>query len=84
MSTSNGRDYGFSKCKNHRKKGLCGYDDGKKVKGRKRHILIDTLGFVLSLIVLPADISDRKGAFYLLEGRQSFLPYLSYIYADGG
>ena len=42
------------------------------------------MGFVLSLIVLPADISDRKGAFYLLAGKQLFLPRLKHIYADGG
>ncbi|MBW8308220.1 MAG: transposase, partial [Candidatus Paracaedibacteraceae bacterium] len=52
--------------------------------GRKRHILVDTLGFVLCLIVLPAGISDRKGAFYLLGGKQFFLSHLDYIYADGG
>ncbi|MBW8308490.1 MAG: hypothetical protein K0M45_02430, partial [Candidatus Paracaedibacteraceae bacterium] len=58
---------------------LYGYDGGKKLKGRKRHILVDTLGFVLCLIVLPAGISDRKGAFYLLGGKQFFLSHLDYI-----
>ncbi|AIK96262.1 hypothetical protein ID47_05175 [Candidatus Paracaedibacter acanthamoebae] len=33
---------------------------------------------------MPADISDRKGAFYLLEGKRSFLPCLSHMYGDGG
>lgn len=56
----------------------------KKVKGRKRHILVDTLGCVLSLIVLPADISDRKTAFSLLGGKHFFLSCFNFIYADGG
>jgi putative transposase len=44
-----------------------GYDAGKKVKGRKRHILVDTLGLLLNVVVLPADIQDRDGAFELLH-----------------
>ena len=42
--------------------GPCGYDAGKKVKGRKRHIVTDTLGFLLSCIVHEANIQDRDGA----------------------
>ena len=41
-----------------------GYDAGKKVKGRKRHILVDTLGLLLNIVVHPADIQDRDGAFH--------------------
>lgn len=44
-----------------------GYDAGKKVKGRKRHILVDTMGNILSARVLPANIQDRDGAQQLLE-----------------
>src|SRR5512135_2279317 len=39
-----------------------GYDKGKKVKGRKRHLLVDTMGPMLAVAVLPADVQDRDGA----------------------
>ncbi len=39
-----------------------GYDAGKKIKGKKRHILVDTLGLLLSAVVHAADIQDRDGA----------------------
>ena len=38
-----------------------GYDAGKKIKGKKRHILVDTVGLLLHAIVHPADIQDRDG-----------------------
>ena len=38
-----------------------GYDAGKKIKGKKRHVLVDTLGLMLHAIVHPADIQDRDG-----------------------
>ena len=41
--------------------GVCGYDAGKKIKGRKRHIVTDTLGLMLFVIVHGADIQDRDG-----------------------
>ncbi len=44
-----------------------GYDAGKKIKGRKRHILVDTLGLLLNVVVHPADVQDRDGAFHLLR-----------------
>lgn len=44
-----------------------GYDAGKKVAGRKRHILVDTLGLILLACVHPADVQDRAGARLLLE-----------------
>src|SRR5215468_9056855 len=46
--------------------GPCGYDAGKKVKGRKRHILTDTMGVLVAAIVHTADIQDRDGAPMLL------------------
>ncbi len=62
-----------------------GYDAGKKVKGRKRHILVDTLGHLLKVVVLTADIQDRDGAKVLLL---ALLPILRLrllkIWADGG
>ena len=42
--------------------GISGYDAGKKVKGRKRHILTDTLGLLLFIIIHAADVQDRDGA----------------------
>jgi putative transposase len=42
--------------------GVCGYDAGKKVKGRKRHIVTDTLGLLVPAIVHTADIQDYDGA----------------------
>ncbi len=47
--------------------GLRGFDAGKKITGRKRHILVDTLGFILGLEVTPADKQDRDGARSLLR-----------------
>jgi len=43
-------------------KGLRGYDAGKKVLGRKRHIIVDTMGLILALVVHSADVQDRDGA----------------------
>ena len=48
--------------------GIKGYDGGKQVKGRKRHILVDTLGLLLSVEVTPANTSDQAGARRLLIG----------------
>ena len=50
-----------------------GYDAGKKIKGRKRHILVDTLGLLLSVVVHPADVQDRDGAFHLLRRARRML-----------
>jgi hypothetical protein len=43
-----------------------GYDAGKKIKGKKRHILVDTLGLLLHAIVHPADIQDRDGGILVM------------------
>src|SRR5215213_3520093 len=61
-----------------------GYDAGKKVLGRKRHILTDTLGLLLAVNVHCANVQDRDGAEALLrEARRSF-PFLERIIADAG
>ena len=57
---------------------------GKKIKGRKRHILVDTLGFILKVIVHRADIQDRDGARLLLHKCKSVLAGLKIIWADSG
>ena len=51
-----------------------GYDAGKKIKGRKRHILVDTLGLLLNVVVHPADVQDRDGAFHLLRPGTTTVP----------
>ena len=61
-----------------------GYDAGKKIKGRKRHILVDTLGLLLNVVVHPADIQDRDGAFHLLRRARQLFPFIERIFADGG
>ena len=61
-----------------------GFDAGKKVTGRKRHILVDTLGLLLSVIVHPADVQDRDGARELLRTTRGSFPFIETIIADGG
>jgi putative transposase len=63
-----------------------GYDAGKKVNGRKRHILVDTIGLVLRVMVLPANIQDRDGAKQLLAAffSQKTRRRVKHIWADGG
>jgi len=61
-----------------------GYDAGKKINGRKRHVLVDTLGLLLAVVVHPADIQDRDGAKLLLDKVKDRLPRLQLIWADGG
>jgi transposase len=61
-----------------------GYDAGKKVKGKKRHILVDTLGLLLHAIVHPADIQDRDGGVLLLSTLFGMYPFLLKLFADGG
>jgi putative transposase len=58
------------------------FDAHKHVKGRKRHILVDTLGLPLSIYVTPADLHDTQGAHRLLAGLKSFVPRLKTIWAD--
>lgn len=61
-----------------------GYDAGKNVTGRKRHTLVDTLGLLLNVIVLPANIQDRHAAIDLLRRTRSRFPFIERIFADGG
>lgn len=61
-----------------------GYDAGKKIKGRKRHILVDTLGLVLIVVVHVANIQDRDGARLVLDKARGLLSRLLLIWADGG
>jgi putative transposase len=61
-----------------------GYDAGKKIKGRKRHLLVDTMGLVLLVVVHVASIQDRDGARLLLAKAKGLFPRLQRIWADGG
>jgi transposase len=64
--------------------GVCGYDAGKKVKGRKRHIVTDTCGFLIFILVHAADIQDRDGAVDVLAAIRHRFPWLRHVFADGG
>jgi transposase len=70
--------------------GLCpdydpsGYDAGKKINGKKRHILVDTLGLLLHAVVHPADIQDRDGGVLLLSTLFGMYPFLAKLFADAG
>jgi len=57
---------------------------GKKIKGKKRHILVDTLGLLLHAIIHPADIQDRDGGILLLSTLFGMYPFLKKLFADGG
>ncbi len=63
--------------------GVRGYDAGKKVKGRKRHILVDTLGFLMAVIVTEASLSDPAGAKVLLKRLGGACKKLRRIWVDG-
>jgi putative transposase len=64
--------------------GVRGYDAAKKVKGRKRHILVDTIGLMLIVIVHTADIQDRDGDKLVLEQIKGNFSRLELIWADAG
>lgn len=61
-----------------------GYDGHKKLSGRKRHVLVDTTGLLLKIVVHPADVHDRDGGKLVLSGIKEQLPRLAYIWADQG
>jgi putative transposase len=61
-----------------------GYDAGKKIKGRKRHLIVDILGLPLEVKVHSADIQDREGAKLVLKNLKQSFPWLKVIFGDGG
>ena len=61
-----------------------GYDAGKKINGRKRHIAVDTNGLLLQVIVTGAHIPDRSAAYLLLRLLRKTQPRLELVWADGG
>ena len=60
-----------------------GFDAGKKIKGRKRHIVTDTGGLLVTAQVHPADIQDRDGAVPLLAEVGKLFLWLRHVFADG-
>jgi transposase len=64
--------------------GVSGYDAGKKIKSRKRHIAVDTQGNLLSAEVHGADIQDRDGAPAVIADTLGNFPTVATIFADGG
>ena len=61
-----------------------GYDGGKKVKGRKRHLLVDTEGLVLKAMVHAANVMDQEGIKPLLKEIKDLFPRLSHVWLDAG
>jgi transposase len=59
-----------------------GYDAGKKINGRKRHILVDTMGLLIAAIVHRADIQDCDGAPLVLATIRKAFPWLRHVFAD--
>jgi putative transposase len=68
---------------NDGKGGVRGYDGGKKVKGRKRHLVVDTEGFVLKAFVSEAHYYDGSVGCWLLPALKAGFPRLSKLWADG-
>lgn len=64
--------------------GSRGFDGGKKINGRKRHIAVDTLGLLLAVIVTPASVQDRDGAHTLLALLRERFTRIKLVWADGG
>ena len=62
--------------------GISDFDAGKRVKGRKRHILVDTIGLMFGLVVHGADIQDRDGAPAVLKSIRHACPRLRHVFAD--
>jgi putative transposase len=61
-----------------------GYDGGKHVKGRKRHIAVDILGLPLGICVTSANTHDKRGGEKVIERVAKWVPTIKKVYADGG
>lgn len=64
--------------------GTRGYDAGKRINGRKRHIVVDTIGLLLVVMVSAASVQDRDGGRGVLKRLHSALPSVRHVFADGG
>ena len=58
--------------------------NGKKINGRKRHAVVDTIGLLFGLVVHAADVQDRDGAPAVLASIRRSCPWLRHVFADGG
>ena len=63
---------------------MYGYDGGKKVKGRKRHIVVDSQGFLIGMLVTEANMSERLGAVVVLSESAAALSKLEVVWVDQG
>lgn len=70
--------------RSHRKGGTSGYDAGKTVKGRKRHVLVDTLGLILAVSVTAASVQDRDGAHPVMASGMEKYAGISRVFVDAG
>ena len=61
-----------------------GYDAGKQIKGKKRHVLVDTQGLLMLAVVHAADIQDRDGGVVLMASLFGLFAFLLTLYADSG
>ena len=77
-----GGDHRHAECQDDRKGGPRGYDAAKKVKGRKRHIAVDSSGFLLGVIVHAANIQDADSAGALLTRIKRLYCWLQAVFAD--
>jgi transposase len=77
-----------SERKERGKRGACidpkGYDAGKKISGKKRHILVYTTGLLMHAVVHPADIQDRDGGVLVMTTMNGLFPFVTKLFADGG
>jgi putative transposase len=61
-----------------------GFDAGKKIKGIKRHIIVDTLGLILAVVIQSASVQDRNGAMEVIEKLLESWRKIVKIFADSG
>jgi len=61
-----------------------GFDGAKSVNGRKRHLLVDTLGLVLAVLVTSANVPERQGLSLLLNSSKPYLPRFHHLWLDRG
>src|SRR5246127_132491 len=79
----------YVKCREKRRKrgrriDPCGFDAGKKIKGKKRHVLVDTQGLLMHAVIHAADVQDRDGGVLVMSSLFGLYPFLLKLYADGG
>ena len=87
-SKSHRCDHRYAGCESDRKRGPqrdpVGYDAAKKTKGIKRNVIVDTIGLLLGIAVIPANIQDRDCAANLIRKTRRLFPWVAKIFADGG